>query len=250
MRLRGDSDKFARHSPASSRLGPSRGRGVFSMTPAGVICRSSVSCLPSTPSGGPQQASSPIAAWTSHRCALSFTGRLCAGRRCTSVCNAPRMLDPLLRHPRAPNSTTLADMANALGRVLACTLDPASLLADVSPWIREPMGGTLFNAGPWLALPNRPPRRYIGVSERRSLVGQFSATCLYCHRQGTMTRDADGKPWQADHYIPKARGGSCNPSNIVLSCYSCNYDKCDALWVPGHRVNRMQLRTIKPQMLA
>jgi len=90
------------------------------------------------------------------------------------------------------------------------------LLADLTPWVCDCGEAALFDVGPHLALPCRLPRRYIGIAERRSLVERFLATCTYCGRQGAAARGPDGEEWQTDHYVPKARGGSCDPTNIVL----------------------------------
>ena len=47
-------------------------------------------------------------------------------------------------------------------------------------------------------------------------------TCHYCQRPFTPSR-----PQTTDHKIPKSRGGTNHPDNLVDACYPCNQDKAD-----------------------
>lgn len=46
--------------------------------------------------------------------------------------------------------------------------------------------------------------------------------CFYC---GHDCRDHP----TIDHVIPKSKGGSGEPDNLVTACTSCNHDKADSL---------------------
>lgn len=43
--------------------------------------------------------------------------------------------------------------------------------------------------------------------------------CRYCGR------DVDKKKVEVDHIVPKSRGGSNHPTNLVLCCRECNLSK-------------------------
>ena len=70
----------------------------------------------------------------------------------------------------------------------------------------------------------RPP--YVGRA-MREFIAKFSATCVYCLRQGTDAQDPDGRSWSRDHMQPRVAGGSDSPSNLVLACRACNSAKSD-----------------------
>ncbi|MBW3642846.1 MAG: HNH endonuclease [Actinobacteria bacterium] len=65
------------------------------------------------------------------------------------------------------------------------------------------------------------------------MVRTFRRTCTFCLGPGTASHGPDGRPWDYDHYVPKARGGSCRAANLVLACETCNYQKDCELWLPG-----------------
>lgn len=52
----------------------------------------------------------------------------------------------------------------------------------------------------------------IGLKKCDRVFGQ----CAYCGTQAWLTKD---------HIVPKSRGGSSSPDNIVLVCQWCNEDK-------------------------
>jgi len=85
-----------------------------------------------------------------------------------------------------------------------------------------------FDDGFWL-----PRRRHFGATERAHIPTSTRADlmasneCSYCG--GT-----EG-PFEIDHVIPLARGGSNEPWNLVLACRACNRSKKDRLiaeWLP------------------
>ena len=66
---------------------------------------------------------------------------------------------------------------------------------------------------------------------RVELHKRMSGRCFWCNCQTLYTRSIEpGKkaPWHwatIDHVIPLSRGGTNYKSNLVLSCYKCNYDR-------------------------
>ncbi len=59
--------------------------------------------------------------------------------------------------------------------------------------------------------------------------------CWYCGI------DLDGQTWHAEHQVPRARGGTDHPSNLVLSCVDCNRKK-GARTVEEYRVVEWERR--------
>jgi HNH endonuclease len=60
--------------------------------------------------------------------------------------------------------------------------------------------------------------------------------CSYCGETGTAEQGPDGHTWQFDHVIPRARGGTNDPQNIVKACRTCNIQKGASLencWKPN-----------------
>jgi len=55
---------------------------------------------------------------------------------------------------------------------------------------------------------------------RRYLFGKFRGKCAYCRKEL-------GNGWQADHVIPKSRGGSDRLFNRAASCEKCNREKAN-----------------------
>lgn len=56
--------------------------------------------------------------------------------------------------------------------------------------------------------------------------------CYYCHKKLD-------KKYEVDHVIPLSRGGTNDPSNIVIACRPCNRKKQDKLpheWIDGGRL--------------
>ena len=61
-----------------------------------------------------------------------------------------------------------------------------------------------------------------GTEVREYLLLKWSYRCAYCHQAATPTNH-----WEIDHIVPRSRGGSNRPSNLVLSCHACNQAKGD-----------------------
>lgn len=60
--------------------------------------------------------------------------------------------------------------------------------------------------------------------------------CTYCGETGTAEHGPDGYTWQFDHVIPRARGGTNDPRNVVKACRTCNCSKGSSLesyWKPS-----------------
>lgn len=64
-----------------------------------------------------------------------------------------------------------------------------------------------------------------GTERARLRAAVYEKTGGYCHH---CKEKLDG-PWEIDHFIPRAKGGSNLFSNLVPSCVPCNQDKSDSL---------------------
>lgn len=73
--------------------------------------------------------------------------------------------------------------------------------------------------------------RWIRPEKRDALVARGNHTCVYCGR--THLHVADFETCHAetvatlDHVVPRAAGGSNDPSNLVVACLSCNSSRQD-----------------------
>lgn len=54
----------------------------------------------------------------------------------------------------------------------------------------------------------------------RIMMDNHEKKCVYCGSRKHLT---------VDHYIPRSRGGTSDPSNLVLACSDCNENKGDSL---------------------
>ena len=52
---------------------------------------------------------------------------------------------------------------------------------------------------------------------REYLLIKWNYHCAYCKEPS--------QRWEVDHILPRSRGGSDRPSNLVLSCHECNKTK-------------------------
>lgn len=60
-------------------------------------------------------------------------------------------------------------------------------------------------------------------------------TCAYCGMDGSFGLGPDGKAWSIDHVVPRMKGGSDNPHNLVKCCHRCNcrkHTKLGGEWTP------------------
>jgi 5-methylcytosine-specific restriction endonuclease McrA len=68
-------------------------------------------------------------------------------------------------------------------------------------------------------------------TERRAIMARDGMRCRYCGAALRKFREAwqfnhDGtRPAHVDHVVPRARGGQNDPSNLLLSCETCNEQK-------------------------
>lgn len=92
---------------------------------------------------------------------------------------------------------------------------------------------TLRNPEARIAIRDRRRARQYGAEgtyskdDVRRLLTQHGRVCFYC--------DAVLTKFHLDHFIPLARGGTNNPSNLRLSCPSCNFSKGARMpweWMP------------------
>lgn len=60
-----------------------------------------------------------------------------------------------------------------------------------------------------------PPRPIFRRDRKKKAKGNH---CYYCGSKENLT---------TDHFIPRCRGGSNDPTNLVVACYSCNNIKDD-----------------------
>ena len=61
----------------------------------------------------------------------------------------------------------------------------------------------------------------IGKTVRRIVRSKTDNRCYYCGA------NASGNLGEMEHFIPKSKGGTCELSNLVLSCKPCNSQKAD-----------------------
>jgi hypothetical protein len=63
-------------------------------------------------------------------------------------------------------------------------------------------------------------------AKRFDVFRSYGFRCVYC----------GGRPGadhlHVDHFIPKSRGGSDNPENLVCACEKCNLAKSNEFWIP------------------
>ena len=85
--------------------------------------------------------------------------------------------------------------------------------------------------------PNIVPGLSVAAWERK--MAAFGHRCAYCGVQHGSPRRPHGDPrfvefLTVDHLIPRSRGGSHDPDNLVPACSACNCEKGDMLlleWV-------------------
>lgn len=60
---------------------------------------------------------------------------------------------------------------------------------------------------------------------RSQLLEKFGPVCQHCGEEGSLEEGPDGEQWHIDRVVPGSEGGRYIPSNITLSCGSCNRSK-------------------------
>lgn len=60
---------------------------------------------------------------------------------------------------------------------------------------------------------------------RESIINRDGQTCSYCGKAGNDVFGPDSQPWHMDRIIPGSKGGQYEPSNVNLSCGTCNRSK-------------------------
>lgn len=65
----------------------------------------------------------------------------------------------------------------------------------------------------------RAPERIFSKAERLAIWQRFLGVCYYCDEPVALEKMA------IDHGLPRCRGGSHDPSNLICSCHPCNNDK-------------------------
>ena len=79
-------------------------------------------------------------------------------------------------------------------------------------------------------------RSWILTRRQAQLVLREILICTYCGEKGDHERGPDGYSWQYYHVIPRARGGTNDPRNIVKACRTCNCSKgasVESYWKPS-----------------
>lgn len=80
--------------------------------------------------------------------------------------------------------------------------------------------------GAGMLVPSPTKRQTVSYLVRGAIIERFNRTCHYCKRSsGSLLADAEGQPWNIDHKMPLALGGSNDETNLVLSCTHCNHTK-------------------------
>ena len=68
------------------------------------------------------------------------------------------------------------------------------------------------------------PQRRIKLAKSRAILETHKWTCCYC---GTKAKGRDRQFMTIDHVLPRSRGGSNDPMNLVPACRPCNERKAD-----------------------
>jgi 5-methylcytosine-specific restriction endonuclease McrA len=144
---------------------------------------------------------------------ISDVERVCGVSRCAAL-NSLVELDTcgIIEFARGKED---ADSTYRCTLVLLESLEPRENTPDPLPDVEAPVEEITVTYEPSIS-PSRKMAR---------LVERFAATCVYCKGTGTETEGPDGKSWHRDHVYPKYHGGADNPTNLVLSCATCNIRK-------------------------
>jgi hypothetical protein len=105
--------------------------------------------------------------------------------------------------------------------VTTCDADP-----PLPPELLDALRDLVGDVGPGRALKQlqKRPRPLISGPTRALVFDRCNARCVYCDRAiGPRTK------WQIDHVVPRSKGGTDDPDNLVVSCPACNAAKADNL---------------------
>ena len=82
-------------------------------------------------------------------------------------------------------------------------------------------------------------REFIPRSVYRLVYRRDKFTCQYCNRNINILK-LQGEKLVLDHIIPWSRGGSNDPSNLILACDRCNSEKSDDIgaWSRGCAIGK------------
>lgn len=71
---------------------------------------------------------------------------------------------------------------------------------------------------------DRRPKRLMSPRLRFSVLSRDGHRCVYCGRGASQVE------LQVDHVVPVAKGGKCEPENLVAACVDCNAGKSDRIF--------------------
>jgi 5-methylcytosine-specific restriction endonuclease McrA len=77
-------------------------------------------------------------------------------------------------------------------------------------------------------------RNHLSKEQLSEIYAKTDGKCFYCGKVG--------KIMAIDHFIPTARGGTDDVTNLVLACGSCNSSKCSS--TPEYYHKYRSLRSI------
>jgi 5-methylcytosine-specific restriction endonuclease McrA len=104
----------------------------------------------------------------------------------------------------------------------------------------------------WAKRPNRSSKAWISKVDRLSVYLRDGFLCGYCGRD---LHNAKPSEVHLDHLTPRSKGGDDKPTNVVLSCNSCNCRRKELHWrrfatpEAAARISR-QRRRVLPTTLA
>ena len=75
---------------------------------------------------------------------------------------------------------------------------------------------------------------------REVIIKRDFGLCQQCKREGRLNPYRKGQGFAVDHIIPKAQGGTDEPSNVELKCESCHSAKTE------REAAEAQGRTVRP----
>lgn len=119
-------------------------------------------------------------------------------------------------HPSRIIGATLGDGAAEIGAALRLIL---SELGDSQRPRRMTRGALECAASirPFITTRRPNTRRQLSSTQRANIFARDGEVCVYC--------DGVSGPFEVDHILAVARGGSDLPSNLCVACEDCNRSK-------------------------